>query len=131
MFNKSRKNLRPLIGITTVAANDDVMMTFSPTSYEDFRTKVFEHAPEAWFHICCYHPIAGKWYIIRNADNNTRMICKRAFIDKDTGDNAWSKINTMMRIHSRAERNASTYSDPKNVAHLYPNIPENNLLEFR
>ena len=128
---KTHKN-HPLVilGVTSIAANDDEMKVFSPNTVVALRLDIFRCAPTGRFHICYYQPFLRKWYRLYDVRAQRHMVFDWPFVNPDTCDVIWSKIQAMNKMRDRIQAVADRH--PRAAAWRQSNRPftDNKVLPF-
>lgn len=101
---KTHKNpALAILGVTSIAANDDEMKVFSPSTVEALRLDIFRCAPTGRFHICYYEPFVRKWYRLYDVPAQRHMVFDRPFVNPDKCELIWSKIQAMNEMRDRTQ----------------------------
>lgn len=109
MFTEPAPSDLPILGLTTIAANDSEITIITPKSADDLRMSIFKHAPRGPFYVCYYHPMVKKWYRIYNTDTRDYHAFNSAFIGLTETEALWSKVTAMNNMRDRTRKIATAH----------------------
>ena len=121
----------PRLGVTSIAANNDIIKLFKARSADELRRAVAQMKISGWFYIVYNQPIPDKWYAIRDPKNKYDVVFKSKFISEEVAEQVWSKICTMNTIENREAKALSMSNNPIEAVKRFPFIYKGEVLEFQ
>lgn len=92
-----------VLGVKSIAANDDEIKVFSPCNAAEFRMDICRYAPVGRFYICYYNPLLKEWYRLYDVPAQRHMIFEKAYISPKQCDALWSKIEAMNYMRDQTQ----------------------------
>jgi len=121
----------PRLGVTSIAANNDIIKLFKARSADELRRAVAQMKTSGWFYIVYNQPIPDKWYAIRDPENKHDVVFKSTFISAEIADQIWSRICTMNRIEKREAKALAMSNNSIEAVKRFPFIYKGEVLGFQ